>query len=176
MKHKILSRSLLALQVFAVLMVLTFSASVQAQGPSNGSQARTMFSTSNLQGRYSFINVVAGLAVSMGTMTFDGNGNVLEGTALGNTIAVSGGKFVSLTFPFTFTGTYTLTANGTGRVTLLANLPGGATQESNFDFVVLATDMVNGQVLVTELRAAQVERDQNTAQFGQVVAKRLSDY
>lgn len=176
MKHKIFSRSLFALQVLAVLMVLTVNARVQAQGPANGSHGRTTFSTANLQGRYGFINVVAGLAVSMGTMTFDGNGNVVDGSALGNTIAVSGGKFVSMTFPFTFAGSYTLTANGTGRVTLVANLPGGATQESNFDFVVLATEMVKGQVLVTELRAAQVERDQNTAQFGQVVAKRLSDF
>jgi hypothetical protein len=175
MKHKMFSRSMIAVQAFALLMALSISAGVQAQGPQNGNNARTTFTTKSLEGRYSFINVVAALAASMGTMTFDGNGNVVDGTALGNTIILSGGKFASMTFPFTFAGTYTISANGTGRVTLFANLPDGGVQESNFDFVVLATEKVRGTVLVTELRAIQVERDQNTAQFGQVVAKRLSD-
>ena len=176
MKHRMFSRSMIAVQVLALVMALGISASVQAQGPGNGTNARNTFSTKSLDGRYSFVNVVAALAASMGTMTFDGDGNVVDGTALGNTIILSGGKFASMTFPFTFAGTYTMSANGTGRVTLFANLPDGGVQESNFDFVVMATEQVKGTVLVTELRAIQVERDQNTAQFGQVVAKRLSNY
>ena len=55
-------------------------------------------------------------------MTFDGKGNVLDGTAFGNTIAISGGQIVSDTFPFTFSGTYTVNPNGYGHVTFLANL------------------------------------------------------
>ena len=103
-------------------------------------------------------------------MTFDGKGNVLDGTAF-NTIAISGGQIVSDTFPFTFSGTYTVNPNGYGHVTFLANLPDGKTQISNFDFVILEIQRINGRIIATELRAMQVEREPNTKTIGQVISK-----
>ena len=182
MKRKTFRTSWIALLVLAMVFA------VNAMAPANGMAApamtpdagqnnlpRTQFSLSNFNGRYSFLNYVAGLAASLGTMTFDGNGNIVDGTAVGNTIAISGGQIVSDTFNFTFSGTYTVDMNGNGHVRLVANLPGGHTQESNFDFVVLEVQKVNGKVLATELRAVQVEREPNTHQIGQVIVKRLSD-
>lgn len=182
MKHRTLSKSGIALLVLA--MVLAISASATAHGlvapavtPDAGQNnlPRTQFSLASLNGRYSFLNYVAGLAASLGSFTFDGNGNIVDGTAVGNTIAISGGQIVSDTFNFTFSGSYTIDANGNGHVTLNSNLPGGHTQASNFDFIVLEVDKINGRVLATELRAVQVEREPNTHQIGQVIVKRLSD-
>jgi hypothetical protein len=182
MKHKTVSKSWIALLVLAI--VLAISANATAHGiaapvvtPDSGQNnlPRTQFSLASLNGRYSFLNNVAGLAASLGSLTFDGNGNIIDGTAFGNTIAISGGQIVSDTFPFTFSGTYTIDQNGNGRVSLLSNLPGGKTQSSTFDFIVLEIQKINGRVLATELRAVQVEREPNTHQIGQVVVKRLSD-
>ena len=182
MKHKTISKSGIAFLVLA--MILAVSVNTTAHGvvapvvtPDAGQNnlPRTQFSLASLNGRYSFVNFVAGLAASLGTMTFDGNGNVVDGTAFGNTIGISGGQIVSDTFPFTFSGTYTIDQNGNGSVKLVANLPGGHTQESNFLFVVLEVQKVQGKVLATELRAVQVEREPNTHQIGQVIVKRLSD-
>jgi hypothetical protein len=184
MKHKIIGKSGIALWVLALAMVIAISGSATAHGliapvvPQSSGQnslKRTEFSLASMDGRYSFLNNVAALAASLGTMTFDGNGNVIDGTATGNTLAVSGGQIVSEVFPFTFSGTYTLDKNGNGHVTLIANLPGGKTQTSNFEFVVFEAQRINGKVIVTELRAVQVEREPNTHTIGQVSAKRLSD-
>lgn len=182
MKRKTIKKSWIALLVLAMVFAINLSVPVHglaapAMTPDAGQNnlPRTQFSLSNFSGRYSFLNYVAGLAASLGTMTFDGNGNVVDGMATGNTIAISGGQIVSEVFSFTFSGTYTVDPSGTGHVTLVANLPGGKTQESNFEFVVIEQQKVNGRVLATELRAVQVEREPNTHTIGQVTVKRLSD-
>ena len=182
MKHKTFRKSGIALLVLAMIMAISVNTSAHGVmapvvTPDSGQNnlPRTQFSLASLNGRYSFLNFVAGLAASLGTMTFDGNGNIVDGTAFGNTIGISGGQIVSDTFPFTFSGTYTIDANGNGSVKLVANLPGGKTQESNFLFVVLEQQKINGRVLATELRAVQVEREPNTHQIGSVIVKRLSD-
>jgi len=182
MKHKTFRKSGIAFLVLA--MIFAISVNTTAHGvmaplvtpdSDQNNLPRTQFSLASLNGRYSFLNFTAGLAASMGTMTFDGNGNIVDGTATGNTIGISGGQIVSDVFTFTFSGTYTVDANGNGHVTFVSNLPGGKTQESNFIFVVLEVEKINGRVLATELRAVQVEREPNTHQIGQAIVKRLSD-
>src|SRR5262245_4695752 len=135
MKHKTLNKSVVALLVLAIVLAININATahglvapVVKPDAGQNNLPRTEFSLASLNGRYAFLNNVASLATSLGTLTFDGNGNVIDGTAFGNTIAISGGQIVSETFPFTFTGTYTVNPNGYGHVSFISNLPGGKTQ------------------------------------------------
>lgn len=179
----------LTLFAMALVMFLALGNTVQAQNSKdNGREAErpslaenagvneARFSNASLKGRYAFLNVVTTLAASFGTFTFDGDGNAIAGSAIGNTIIRNpAGQFASLVFPFPFTGTYSLNPDGLGHVVFEATLPDGSTQTSTWDFVVLEAEKINGRTIATELRAIQRERDQNTAAFGQAIVKRLGD-
>ena len=167
--------------MLAVGLMLTFgfeSARAQAgdSAKASSSSAKIEYSEASLQGRYAFVNQVGSIASSFGTLTFDGSGNILDGSATGNTIIRNAaGRLDSMVFPFPFTGSYTLNGDGLGTATFIATLPNGATKTSVFDMVVTEVEKINGRWTVTELRAFSRERDPNTGAFGQVICKRLSD-
>ena len=160
---------MLALSIVVLMMFMALNAV-----PVN-SQSQTGFNNQSLKGRYAFTNDVRSLAISLGTLTFDGQGGVVNGNAIGNTLDASAFPFVSVVFPFTFDGSYTVNANGTGVVTFNALLPDGSIKASVFDFVISGYEKQKGNRVATQMRAFGREREQGGATVGVVEVVRLSD-
>ena len=128
----------------------------------------TPFTNDLLRGTYSFIDLVSTLAGSFGTLTFDGSGHC-TGRGMGNTlIFTDAGTLGSMVFQYSFTGTYSVNADGTGSANFVANLPGGGTKSTAYDFVIIQNgkDKERGKTVAIEIRAVQRERDGITASFG----------
>jgi hypothetical protein len=128
----------------------------------------TPFTNDILRGTYSFVDLVSTIAGTFGTLTFDGSGHC-TGRGMGNTlIFTDAGTLGSMVFQYSFTGTYSVNADGTGSANFVANLPGGATKSTAYDFVIIQNgkDKERGKTVAFQLTAVQRERDGFTASFG----------
>jgi hypothetical protein len=87
-------------------------------------QAQTSYSNASLTGTYT-ITMIAGSAGAvsspvpfMGTLVFDGNGNITSGNITGASFPPAGNPGTTTDCPITATGTYTLANNATGTASL----------------------------------------------------------
>jgi hypothetical protein len=113
------------------------------------------FNAGSLAGDYSVLNHYgANLALGIGTVHFDGNGQ-LRGTLLLNRPTTSGTReLVSLTS----SGTYTVNEDGTGTIVLAVTLPDGTIKTATEDFVITNTFLIWGRALAMGIEAEQREQ------------------
>ncbi len=112
------------------------------------------YTAASIRGDYAVVaSYGANVAQALGTQAADGHGN-LRGSALVNQPGANGSRKLSR---ITFTGTYTVAKNGTGKFHLTLALPGGNTADAVEDFVITKIRLVNGTPVATEIVDAQEE-------------------
>lgn len=139
---------LIAIGVLSLIPILSQSLnSLSAQSPHN-------YNLGSLTGDYSVLNHYgANLALGIGTVHFDGNGQ-LHGTLLLNRPTSTGTReLVSLTSK----GTYTVNEDGTGTIMLAVTLPDGTIKTATEDFVITNTIWIWGRALAMGIEAEQRE-------------------
>jgi hypothetical protein len=119
------------------------------------SQNSPRFNLRSLQGDYAVVNHYgASLALGIGTIHFDGDGNISQGTLLLNRPTSTGTReLVSLTSR----GTYSLNEDGTGTIFLEVTLPDGTVKTATEDFVITRNVWVRGQLVAAEVIDEQRE-------------------
>jgi hypothetical protein len=118
-------------------------------------QSSPRFSLRSLAGDYAVLNHYgANLALGIGTVHFDGNGE-LRGTLLLNRPTSAGTReLVSLTSK----GTYTVNEDGIGTIALAVTLPDGTIKNATEDFVITNAIWIWGRALAMGIEAAQREQ------------------
>ena len=110
------------------------------------------YSVASLSGDYSAIATYGGnVARALGTQTFDGCGK-LDGAAFVNQPGPGGTRVV---VNITFTGTYTVNSDGTGKMVLTITLPNGTTANATEDFVIARAQKGDSGLIATEVIDAQ---------------------
>lgn len=116
-------------------------------------QTQQCYTLASLQGNYAVVaNYGAKVAISFGTRSYDGNGNLTAvflineptpGSTTGARTIVTG----------TQTGTYTVNCNGTGKITRNLVASNGITATQVDDFIITGA-IVNGGLIATSIADA----------------------
>ncbi len=110
------------------------------------------YSLASLCGVYSMIGTyAANVAKGLGIIAFDGRGGA-SGSALVNQPGPNGTRTI---VNVTFSGTYSVSSDGTGTISLTVNLPSGATQDVTEDFVITEAEFKDGVLVSTAMTDAQ---------------------
>jgi hypothetical protein len=135
---------------FAALAAMPCLAS--AQQDHERPQSQPKYSQASVCGDYAAIaRYGANIARALGTESFDGKGS-LTGSAIANQPGPNSTR--SLT-SIGLDGTYSVNADGTGKMLLTITLPGGATANVTEDFVIAKTEVIDGVEIATEIEDAQ---------------------
>ena len=154
MRESLLQRGRTISPIIVVLTILASTPALIAQAAAVG--AHYAYSVSSIQGDYAVVNHYGEgghLALGIGTMQFDGRGN-LQGTLLLNRPTPTGTREL---VPLTTTGTYTVNADGTGILLLKVTLPDGTTKTATEDFVITRTEWIRGGLVATGIVDEQRE-------------------
>ena len=126
-----------------------------------------IYSVASFRGDYAVVGTgganVAGL---LGTIASDGQGNV-SGSALANLPGSSSRTLVQITY----SGTYTINADGTGVLTLTVNLPSGRTATGTVDLLITEATRSEEKV-ATDI--AGMQRELVSALNGQLVVYKFT--
>ena len=128
---------------------------ILSHGQNASAEIAPVFNLGSLEGDYAVINHYgANLALGIGTVHFDGAGNLLRGTLLLNRPTSTGTReLVSLTSA----GTYTMNEDGRGTIFLEVTLPDGTIRAATEDFVITRTVWIRGQTVALEIVDEQRE-------------------
>ena len=108
------------------------------------------FTAESLEGDYSFVGAYSGdVARLLGTAHFDGRGNLTEGSAR---VVIEGGTVKSITY----SGQYTVSPDGTGRMALSVSVLGATTPPPivYLDFVITKARFADEVKIATEIQDA----------------------
>jgi hypothetical protein len=113
------------------------------------------FNLASLEGDYAVVNHYgANLALGIGTVHFDGAGNMLRGTLLLNRPTSTGTReLVSLTTM----GTYNVNEDGRGTIVVQVTLPDGTIKTATLDFVITRVAWIRGQTVAMQIEDEQRE-------------------
>jgi hypothetical protein len=160
------AKSIIAAASLAGLLALMGSHGVAA--------SEAGFTLASLQGAYAGVttighNVGSATAVS----TFDGEGN-FSGSGVLNIPSPGGQRLI---IPITYTGTYTVNANGSGTAALTVTLPDGGELRLNDDVVITQATRHGRQLQATQVFSQRREPSQTVAGnlLVTVVSTRLPD-
>ena len=119
-------------------------------------QVQQCYTLASLQGNYAVVaNYGANVAISFGTRTYDGNGNMTAaflineptpGSTTGARTIVTG----------TQTGTYTVNCNGTGKITRNLVASNGVTATQVDDFIITGAIVAGGLIATSIADAVEV--------------------
>ena len=136
--------------ILASLAVMPCLAS--AQEDHERRQSRPRYSQASICGDYAAIATYgANIARALGTESFDGRGS-LTGSAIANQPGPNSTRSLA---SIGLEGTYSVNADGTGKMLLTITLPGGATANVIEDFVITKTKVIDGVEIATEIEDAQ---------------------
>ena len=170
------------------LVLTAVIATVGMNGPAGRAEERAQpYGLGSVRGTYAlsymFTALSANDSAALGLATFDGSG-AFNGSFIQNWPGQVCGlpRTMRCVAPGTNTGTYTMNANGTGRVTLTNMFsgpinPGGIVTQLTFDGVVTQARVVDGRSLATEIFNIQGERPflANIGGLASGLARRLPD-
>jgi len=123
-----------------------------AQGDPGRRQSQPKYSQASICGDYAAIATYgANIARALGTESFDGKGS-LSGSAIANQ---PGPNSTRSLISIGLDGTYSVNADGTGKMVLTITLPGGATANVTEDFVITKAKVIDGVEVATEIEDAQ---------------------
>src|ERR1700688_2756732 len=130
-----------ALTALVALAVLSIPTAVFAQDNS--------YTVESMEGDYAFVGAYSGdVARLLGTAHFDGKGDLTNGSGR---VVIMGGTVT----PITYNGTYTMNADGTGRMTLTIYGVATPAPTVNLDFVISKSRLINNGIkLATEVQDA----------------------
>lgn len=137
--------------VFAAFLFTGFfgASAVNAQAP------RACFTVASLQGNYAIVTTYgAGIAIALGTRSYDGNGN-MTGTFTTNEPTTGSTTGARTIVTGTQVGTYTVNCNGTGQISRILTQSTGIVTTSIDDFVITGATVINGQLVATAVQDAQ---------------------
>jgi hypothetical protein len=152
--REVVMRNPFECKVIAIGVLLLSPILLHSQNAASADISPT-FNAGSLQGDYAVINHYgANLALGIGTIHFDGAGNLLRGTLLLNRPTATGTReLVSLTSA----GTYTVNEDGTGTIVLEVTLPDGTIKTATEDFVITRNAWIRGQIVAVEIVDEQRE-------------------
>ncbi len=108
----------------------------------------------SLEGDYAVVGTYgANTARLLGTYHADGNGSI-GGTAVVNLPGAGNARVI---VSISYSGTYTVSEDGTGIIYFTVALPGGGTASVTLDFVITKAKLVDGVKIATEVADAQRE-------------------
>lgn len=111
------------------------------------------FTVASLCGNYGAIATYgANVARALGFEAMDGHGKITAGSAVVNQPGPNNTRTLTT---IGISGTYTIDAEGMGRMNLTIELPGGATANVVEDFVVTKSKIVDDVAIATEIQDAQ---------------------
>jgi len=140
------------LTTVAVAAVGALACTASAQDDHEQERRNSQYSAASICGDYSAIATYgANIARALGHETFDGKGN-LTGAAVANQ---PGDNSTRTLTPIGIGGSYSVNADGSGKMVLTITLPGGATANVTEDFVITKTKVVEGVLIATEIEDAQ---------------------
>jgi hypothetical protein len=147
--RRLSASKIIAIGVLMLIPILSHSLNTLSAQSAHG------FNVGSLAGDYAVLNHYgANLALGIGTVHFDGNGQ-LHGTLLLNRPTAAGTReLVSLTSA----GTYTVNEDGTGTIVLAVTLPDGTIKTATEDFVITNTVWIWGRALAMGIEAEQREQ------------------
>jgi hypothetical protein len=138
-----------------VLLLTSFGLSsqlVSAQDDRDTVSSKVKYSLATVCGNYGAIAVYgANIARALGNETLDGKGNV-TGAAFVNQPGPNGTRTI---VNIGIGGTYTVNADGSGKMVLTITLPGGSTSSVTEDFVITKVKMIDGVAIASEIQDAQ---------------------
>jgi hypothetical protein len=138
--------SLFIALTFSVLPVL-----LAAQEPEDNHPVG--FTAASLCGNYGAIATYgANVARALAFEVMDGHGKITAGSAVVNQPGPNNTRSLST---IGISGTYTINADGMGKMNLTIELPGGSTASVTEDFVVTKSKVVDGVAIATEIQDAQ---------------------
>lgn len=141
--------------IFAVLLAGFVGAACSvafAQGSSDSVQTGAKYSVASLCGNYGAIATYgANVARALGWEMMNGRGR-LTGHAIVNQ---PGSNDTRTVVSIGISGTYTVNADGIGKMVLSIALPGGGTASVTEDFVITRSTLVDGVPIATEIQDAQ---------------------
>ncbi len=138
-----------------VLASLLCTVTLTAQESAQNETARESraYSLEGLEGNYAIVGTYAGnIARLIGTATIE-SGATFEGSA---TVNIPGPRNTREIVPISYTGTLTVSDDGTGTMFATVNLP-NATQKTTLDFVVTKAELIRGVKVATEITTMQRE-------------------
>jgi len=136
-----------------LLSVLLFAGFFGASA-ANAQAPRQCYSLASLQGNYAIVtNYGAGIAIALGTRSYDGNGN-MTGTFTTNEPEAGSTTGARKIVTGTQVGTYTVNCNGTGQISRILTQASGIVTTSLDDFVITGAAIVNGQIVATSVADA----------------------
>ncbi|MGH9608352.1 MAG: hypothetical protein ACRD34_01650 [Bryobacteraceae bacterium] len=126
--------------------------SAKAQGCCGSPHGHHGYSLASLHGSYSMIGTyAANVGRGLGLIAFDGRGNA-TGSSLVNQPGPNGTRTIT---NVTFSGTYSVSSNGTGTISLAVYLPNGSTQDVTEDFAIRKAEARGGALIATAMTDAQ---------------------
>jgi hypothetical protein len=137
----------------AVLIFASILGAAALMAQSVNGQLPKCYTVASLQGNYSIVaNYGAFVAISFGTRTYDGNGN-LAGTFLVNEPTAGSTTGARSIVTGTQAGTYTVNCNGTGQFNRILTTNGVSTVQTD-DFIITAAVVIGGQLVATAIADA----------------------
>jgi hypothetical protein len=122
--------------------------------PAANAQSQKCYTVASLQGNYSIVATYgANVAMSLGSRSYDGNGN-LTGTFVVNEPTAGSTTGARTIATGTQAGTYTVNCNGTGQFTRVLMTNGVSTNQVD-DFVITSAVVLGGQLIATAIADAQ---------------------
>lgn len=138
--------------VVAAAVVATVASTASAQDDHEQRRRDSQYTAAAICGDYSVIAIYgANIARALGHESFDGKGN-LTGAALANQPGPNATRTLT---SIGIQGTYSVTADGSGKEQLTITLPGGATANVTEDFVITKTRVIDGVLIATEIEDMQ---------------------
>ncbi len=135
-----------------VLPLLSNLLSPIPQADSRDPEGGASFSLRSVHGTFAAVGIYgANVARALGTETFDGDGK-LTGAAIVNQPGPNGGRLVT---HIGLNGTYSVNADGSGKMFLTVTLPDGTSAHVVEDYLMTKTKVVHGDVLAIEMTDAQ---------------------
>jgi hypothetical protein len=126
---------------------------IQMRAQGHGPGARDQYSVASVCGDYSAVATYGpNIARALGFEVMDGHGNI-RGAATVNQPG-SDNSTRSIT-RIGISGTYTVGADGSGKMDLSIALPGGGSASVSEDFVITKTKTINGVLIATEIEDMQ---------------------
>jgi len=138
--------------MLSVLLLAAMPSVVSAQDDHGRPRSKHKYSLASICGDYAAIATYgANIARALGTESFDGKGN-LNGSAIANQPGPNSTRSLS---SIGIAGTYSMNADGTGKMVLDIALLGGSSANVTEDFVITKTKLVDGVEIATEIEDAQ---------------------
>jgi hypothetical protein len=138
--------------MFSVVLLAAMPLVASAQDDHERSQSKHQYSLASICGDYAAIATYgANIARALGTESFDGKGN-LTGSAIANQPGPNSTRSLS---SIGISGSYSMNADGTGKMVLGIALPDGTSANVTEDFVITKTKLIDGVEIATEIEDAQ---------------------